>query len=417
MAVLIGAVADDFTGATDVASMLSRGGLATILQLGRPAPDAAPPEADAVVVALKSRTAPVAEAVEDSLAAWRWMARAGARQCYFKYCSTFDSTDAGNIGPVTEALMAETGALQTVYTPAFPENGRSIYFGKLFVGDRLLSESGMRNHPLTPMTDPDLTRVLVPQLSAAAAVGLVPWPVVRRGASAVTEALAALAADGVAHTVVDGLEQADLDVLAQAVRDWPLVTAGSGLALSLAGLLGTAAEPQALPAVGGPTLLLSGSCSEATNAQVARWEAGGGATLRLDPLALAEGDAPAVAAHIEDALAGRPTLLAATQPPEKVREAQARLGKERAAALVEDALAEAARTARSRGAKRFVVAGGETSGAVAKALRAERLAVGPSIAPGVPWCATLGPDPIALALKSGNFGAETFFADALGTAP
>jgi uncharacterized protein YgbK (DUF1537 family) len=380
------------------------------------------PEAEAVVVALKSRTAPAAEAVAESLASWRWAAAGGARQCYFKYCSTFDSTPRGNIGPVAEALMAETGADQTVYCPACPENGRTIYQGKLFVFDQLLSESGMRNHPLTPMTDADLCRVLQAQLSPGAKVGLVPFAVVEQGATAIRARLDALAADGVAHAVVDALTDAHLAALGSACAGMALVTAGSGLGLALPanfeaeGLL-AGGTPDALPEIGGPMLLLSGSCSVATNAQVARWEAEGGALLRLDPLALADGGQSA-----EDALGWArqqpgPALIAATQPPESVRAAQERLGRERAAALVEETLSEIAVDARASGIRRFVVAGGETSGAVAQALGAERLAVGPSIAPGVPWCTALGAEPVALALKSGNFGAETFFADAVRTAP
>lgn len=426
MRILLGAVADDFTGATDLASMLTRGGMRTLLKLGAPEEGEKLAQegiaAEAVVVALKSRTAPVAEAVAASLASWRWMAAGGARQCYFKYCSTFDSTPGGNIGPVAEALMAETGAAQTVYCPAFPENGRTVHQGHLFVQDRLLSESGMENHPLTPMTDPDLRRVLAAQLAPGARVGLVPFAVVDRGAAAIAGRLAELAAEGVAHVVVDALGEAHLAALGAACRELPLVTAASGLGLALPanfaaeGLLaGGAAD--ALAAVGGPVLMLSGSCSAATGAQVARWERDGGATLRLDPLALAEGRQGADAA-LDWALAQPgPALAAATQPPEQVRAAQARLGRERAAALVEETLAGIARRARARGVRRFVVAGGETSGAVAEALGAGRLAVGPSIAPGVPWCATLDAEPLALALKSGNFGAETFFADAVETAP
>lgn len=423
MSIRLGAIADDFTGATDLASMLSRGGLRTVLRLGVPDEGEALPETDAVVVALKSRTAPVDEAVADSVLSWRWLAEAGTERCYFKYCSTFDSTPEGNIGPVAEALMRETGATHTIYTPAFPENGRSIYFGKLFVGDVLLSESGMRNHPLTPMRDADLPRLLAPQLSEGVEVGLVPWPVVQQGAAAVSAALAALAAQGKAHVVVDALTQADLDALATAVRDAPLVTAGSGLGLSLAAeLAGATAEPSVtLPAIGGAVLMLSGSCSEASNAQVNRWEADGGATLRLDPRALNAdwaGEGERITRWFAARLAlGQPCLIAATQPPEIVRTTQEELGTERAAALVEQALAAMAFTGRKIGARRFVVAGGETSGAVAQALGAERLAVGPSIAPGVPWCTTLEDAPVALALKSGNFGAESFFQDALEMAP
>jgi len=401
MALLLGAVADDFTGATDLASMLTRGGMRTVLRLAAPTVGAAAPDCEAVVVALKSRTAPVAEAVAESLESWRWAARAGARQCYFKYCSTFDSTPDGNIGPVAEALMEETGSKQTVYCPAFPENGRTIYQGKLFVFDELLSESGMRNHPLTPMTDADLRRVLAAQLAEGAKVGLVAHAAVRKGPEAIRTPLAALG------DACDGMR---------------LVTAASGLGMALPanfaaqGLLaGGAAD--ALPRIGGQALLLSGSCSTATNAQVARWEAGGGATLRLDPLALAERQQDVGTAWDWLGRQNGPALVAATQPPDAVRAAQEKLGRARAAALVEETLAGIAVTARARGTRRFVVAGGETSGAVAKALGAERLAVGRSIAPGVPWCATLDAHPIALALKSGNFGAETFFADALECAP
>lgn len=415
----IAAIADDFTGATDLASMLARGGLRTELVLGRPEQDLAPIAVDALVIALKSRTAPVAEAVADSLASWQWAAAGGARRCYVKYCSTFDSTPEGNIGPVAEALMDALGASQTVYTPAFPENGRSIYMGKLFVGDRLLSETGMRTHPLTPMTESDLCRVLAPQLSAGAQAGLVRWPIVRQGPAAVAAALEALASDGVGHVVVDALDQGDLDALAEVVRDWPLVTAGSGLALSLGRLLaGADPAPARLPEIGGPTVLLSGSCSDATNAQVARWLADGGSTIRIDPMALATGDAD-YAAPMADAVARGPALLTATAGAEAVKAVQATLGTDRAATLIETALARVASHLLDQGVRRFIVAGGETSGAVASALGVRQMAVGPSIAPGVPWCVGRARDgaPVALALKSGNFGRETFFADALEIAP
>ncbi len=423
MQLILGAVADDFTGATDLASMLARGGLSTVLQLGRPGLGDPCPEAQAVVVALKSRTSPVDAAVSDSVASWRWMAEAGAGICYFKYCSTFDSTPRGNIGPVAEALMAETGASQTIYTPAFPENGRTIYQGKLFVGHELLSESGMRNHPLTPMTDSDLTRVLVPQLSTGAKVGLVRWEIVRQGAAGIKAELGRLAGDGVAHVVVDGLTQEDLDALAEATRDMPLVTAGSGLGLSMAKILaGGDAEPSdRLPEIGGPALMLSGSCSQASNAQVDRWEADGGAMLRLDPREIAADSASVrqrtAKATLEKLDSAQAVLVSATQPPEIVKTVQAELGAAKAAEYVEATLAAIAVEAKQAGIRRFIVAGGETSGAVAQALGATRLAVGRSIAPGVPWCATLDDTPLALALKSGNFGRETFFADALGLAP
>ncbi|MEM9141175.1 MAG: 3-oxo-tetronate kinase [Pseudomonadota bacterium] len=419
---LLGAVADDFTGATDLANMLARAGMRTVLALGAPTPGDPVPEAEAVVAALKSRTAPVPEAVDESLTAWRWLAEGGAEQCYFKYCSTFDSTPKGNIGPVAAALMEETGADFTVYCPAFPEAGRTIYRGHLFVFDQPLHESPLKDHPLTPMTDANLMRWLSPQLGGAE-VGLIGADVVDQGADAIRAAMDALKAKGIRHAVVDALNNDHLEALGRASAGMPLVTAGSGLGLGLPGtfagrLAGGAAD--ALPAIGGPALLLSGSCSAATNAQVARWEADGGALLRMDPLAVAEGRSTAEGlwTWASNALKAAPgALIAATQPPDAVRAVQQTLGTERAAALVEETLSAVAQAARAAGIRRFIVAGGETSGAVTSALGISRLAVGPQIAPGVPWCATIGDDPTALALKSGNFGAETFFQDALESAP
>lgn len=420
---LLGAVADDFTGATDLANMLARAGMRTVLALGRPDADDPVPEAEAVVVALKSRTAPVAEAVADSRAAWGWLAEAGAVQCYFKYCSTFDSTPEGNIGPVALALMEDTGADFTVYCPAFPEAGRTIYQGNLFVFEMPLNESPLKDHPLTPMTDANLARWLSPQLGGEA-VGLIPFAAVEAGAKGIELAIRQLRADGIRHAIVDALTDRHLEALGQAVAGLPLVTAGSGLGLGLpanfarAGRL-AGGRADVLAPVGGRCLMLSGSCSAATNAQVARWEQSGGAVLRFDPLSLADGEMDAArawewaSARLDDL----PVLVATTAPPDRVKAAQAKLGTARAAALVEETLAAIAVSARADGVRRFIVAGGETSGAVASALGVRKLAVGPQIAPGVPWCATIGEQPVALALKSGNFGGDTFFADALGLAP
>ncbi|MEM1297690.1 MAG: 3-oxo-tetronate kinase [Pseudomonadota bacterium] len=421
MKVLLGAVADDFTGATDLANMLARAGMRTVLALGRPGEGDPVPETEAVVVALKSRTAPVAEAVGDSVASWRWLAAAGAEQCCFKYCSTFDSTQEGNIGPVSLALMAETGADFTVYCPAFPEAGRTIYQGNLFVFDQPLHESPLKDHPLTPMTDANLARWLGPQVGGEA-VSLIGYADVDAGAAAIRARMDALRAEGVRHAVVDALTDAHLEALGAACAGMPFVTAGSGLGLGLPGNFARAGQlaggrADALPEIGGDAVLLSGSCSAATNAQVARWEADGGALRRLDPLDLAEG--AETIDKIWDWMAAQdgPALAAATAPPDAVKAAQAKLGVEGAARIVEDTLSGVALRAREAGVRRFIVAGGETSGAVASALGVERLAVGPQIAPGVPWCATIADAPVALALKSGNFGAETFFADALETAP
>ena len=416
---LLGCIADDFTGATDLANMLVRAGMRTVQTIGIPRDDAAVVDADAVVVAQKSRTIPAAEAVAQSVAALEWLRQRGARQIYFKYCSTFDSTDAGNIGPVADALLAALDAKFTIACPAFPVNRRTIYLGHLFVGDVLLSDSPMRDHPLTPMRDASLVRVLARQTWRP--VGLVPYPTVRRGAVAIGEAFARLATDGIAYAVVDAIEDEDLLAIGRACADLALVTAGSGIALGLpqnfrdAGLLPERADAAVMPVASGKAAVLAGSCSAATRAQVAAW-AKSHTAIVLDPLA--GGDAAALAAAAlaaaqPDLAAGRPFLVASTAAPERVAEAQRALGRDAAATLVEDAFALLARELVARGVDRLVVAGGETSGAVVQALGVEALAIGPQIDPGVPWTAATGRHRLALALKSGNFGSEEFFAKAL----
>lgn len=413
---ILGVIADDFTGATDVASMLVRAGLRTVQVVG--VPQHAAPQADAVVVALKSRTAPVADAVQESLAAWRWLRAAGARQCYFKYCSTFDSTPQGNIGPVAEALMAETGSDFTIACPALPENGRSVYRGHLFVGDQLLSDSSMRHHPLTPMTDANLVRVLQAQVEGK--VGLVREDVVNRGSSAITAQLATLRAEGVRFAVVDATHNDHLHVLAEVCADMPLVTAGSGLALGLPaayaarGWVKPDATAAALPRVGGRAAVLSGSCSSATQAQVAHWLAEGRPAFCIDPLHLAAEQpvAKEALAWAAGFAADIPVLVYATATSANVLETQRTLGADRAGHLVEQCLGRIATGLVAAGVRRLVVAGGETSGAVVQALGVRQLRIGASIDPGVPWTQA-DESLIQLALKSGNFGGVDFFSKAL----
>jgi uncharacterized protein YgbK (DUF1537 family) len=414
MSVLLGAIADDFTGATDLCNTLVRRGMRTVQLIDVPAPGSAVPNADAVVIALKSRTIPAEDAVAMSLDALRWLLQAGARQFLFKYCSTFDSTDRGNIGPVGEALL---GALQsdfTIYCPAFPENGRTIFKGYLFVGDVLLSESGMRDHPLTPMRDPSLVRVL--QGQSTHKVGLVQHATVARGPAAIRDAFAALRQDGVRHAIVDAVADADLEAIGEACADLTLITGGSGIALGLpenfrrAGLLGTGGGADALPPTKGAAAVLSGSCSVATQAQV-KYMSERAPIFTIDPLVAANGNDVAAAAldWAASKLGEVPILISATAPPETVAAVQEKLGREKAGALVEGVMAKVARGLVERGVRRLVVAGGETSGAVVQALGVTGLRIGRQIDPGVPWTMSLGEPAIALALKSGNFGAPDFF--------
>ncbi len=420
MSVLLGCIADDFTGATDLASMLVRAGMRTVQTIGVPEDARLAAGADAVVVALKSRTIPVRDAVSQSLAALGWLRAAGARQIYFKYCSTFDSTPAGNIGPVADALLDALGSDFAIACPAFPENGRTIYKGHLFVGDLLLSDSPMKDHPLTPMTDANLVRVLARQTKRK--VGLVEHKTVHSGAAAIAARFDELRAAGTAYAIVDALADEDLMAIGAACASHALVTAGSGVALGLpqnyfaAGLMQPRTDAAELPVAGGKPAVLAGSCSAATRQQVARMAERHPAHA-LDPVAdpdperLARKALEAIASALE---AGQPFLVYSTAEPSQIAAVQAKLGQEQAAALVEDALALLAQRIVASGVRRLVVAGGETSGAVVKALGVKALAIGAQIDPGVPWTASVGSEPrLALALKSGNFGAEDFFEKAL----
>jgi uncharacterized protein YgbK (DUF1537 family) len=403
--------------------MLVRGGMRTVQNIGVPA-SSETLEADALVVALKSRTIPAADAVAQSLAALDWLRAQGCRQFFFKYCSTFDSTDAGNIGPVTDALLDALSAngnvnAFTIACPAFPENGRTIFRGHLFVGDTLLNASGMENHPLTPMRDANLVSVL--QRQTRSKVGLVRYDAVARGVSAVRESFDTLRDEGVRMAIADAVSDADLYVLGEACADLTLITGGSGVALGLpanfrrAGLLEEQGDAAQLPPVDGLSAVLAGSASKATNGQVAEWRATRPA-FRIDPLAAARGENV-----VEQALAfaqpyldkAEPILIYATATPDEVKAVQRELGVNEAGHLVESTLAAIARGLRERGVRKFVVAGGETSGAVVQALDVHTLRIGAQIDPGVPATATTGAEPLALALKSGNFGTTDFFEKAL----
>jgi uncharacterized protein YgbK (DUF1537 family) len=412
MPLLLGCIADDFTGATDLANTLVKGGMTAVQVIG--VPTGPLPEADAVIIALKSRTAPVGEAVAQSLAACGALLAAGAKQIFWKYCSTFDSTDQGNIGPVADALLKRLGSGFALACPAFPTNGRTIYLGHLFVGNALLNESGMENHPLTPMTDANLVRVLGRQTDGA--VGLVPFNTVEQGAAATRQAMMRLGEQGRRYAIVDAVTDQHLLAIGEAAAQHALITGGSGVAMGLpenfrrAGLLPARGDAASLPPMQGMAAVVAGSCSRATLGQIglARDHV---PVLELD--ALATPDAATLTAQALEWVAGklaadRPVVIAASAPPEKVAALQAKLGRDAAGALIEAAMAAIAEGLVARGVGRLVVAGGETSGAVVQRLGVTALRIGPEIDPGVPWTFA-EPRGLHLALKSGNFGARDFF--------
>jgi 3-dehydrotetronate 4-kinase len=420
MTILLGCIADDFTGATDLANNLVRCGMRVVQTIGVPV---APLDetADAVVIALKSRTVPPEQAVQQSLAALAWLQGQGAQQFYFKVCSTFDSTPTGNIGPVTDALMAALDCDLALVTPAFPDNGRTVFKGHLFVGDVLLSESGMQNHPLTPMTNANLVRVL--QAQTKRRVGLIDRSVVARGPQAIRARMAQLRESGVSLAIADAVNNDDLLQLGKALEGAQLMTAGSGLAIGLPQNFSIAPSVNSshLPAARGFQAIVSGSCSLATNRQVAAFKQAGHAAFEIDPLRIAAGDdvAAEALAWAAPQVSEGPLLIFSSADAQAVQQIQQCLGATNAGALVEETLARIAAGLVKLGVGQLVIAGGETSGACVQALGISSMRIGPQVDPGVPWClAATAHGPLHLALKSGNFGADDFFTRAftmLGT--
>jgi len=418
MAMLLGCVADDFTGATDLANTLAKEGLRTIFLNGVPRGTIDISSAEAVVVAIKSRTAPVEAAVSQSLAVLAYLRAAGAGRIFFKYCSTFDSTAAGNIGPVTDALLGALGSTFTVVCPAFPETGRTIYMGYLFVNGIPLAESHMRHHPLTPMTDSSLPRLMTRQ--SAGQAGLVAYPTIAAGEPAIRSALQRLPAEGKRYAIVDALLDKDLLEIGRACSDLPLVTGASGMAMGLAADLrrrhpsADSADATRLEKSDGLSAVLAGSCSAATLAQVEhmkrRWPA-----LAIDPLKLAAGkqSAAAAVAWAAEKLQSGPVLIYSSAAPEVLKAVQAKLPPAEAGRILESAMAQVAAELVKCGVRRLVVAGGETAGAVVAGLGIRALRIGPQIDPGVPWTMSLDQPRVFLALKSGNFGSVEFFTKAL----
>jgi uncharacterized protein YgbK (DUF1537 family) len=423
MSIALGVVADDYTGASDLANALTRNGLTTVQTIGVPVDGLTLPDVDAVVVALKSRSIPAAEAVERSLAADRWLRAQGADHVLFKICSTFDSTDAGNIGPVTDALAAACGERAVLVNPSFPETRRTVYQGHLFVADRPLDESPLKDHPLNPMHDADLVRVLGRQ--SAHPVGLADLRTVAAGVEALAEHRDALAAAGVGSVIVDAVFERDLEVIGAVAASRKLSVGASGIgiglarALTVSGRASGRTDAAAGAPVGGPAVCLAGSCSRATLAQIERAEASM-PVLHLDVedvLALGGAVERAIAWAGERIAAG-PLLVASSADASAVGRLQERHGREHTGNAIEAAMATLAEAMVARGVRRLVVAGGETSGAVVDRLGLAAFLIGREIAAGVPVLHTVGrADRMSLALKSGNFGGPDFFADALAAMP
>ncbi len=419
MNLLLGCIADDFTGATDLANNLVRTGMRVVQTIGVPTGPLSA-EVDCVVIALKTRTIAPADAVAQSLQALRWLQGQGARQFYFKYCSTFDSwyqgEVRGNIGPVTEALMDALGTDFTIATPAFPDNGRTVFKGHLFVGDALLSDSGMKDHPLTPMRDANLVRVM--QAQCQSKVGLIDHKAVAAGPEAVSRAITQLRQQAVRIAIVDAVSNDDLMRLGPALRDLPLLTAGSGVAIALPANFGLQADARTsrLPLAQGRQAIVCGSCSQATLAQIQHALTQGVPAWSLEPAALMDdaGQQQAIDQALQFAArhSNTPVLVYSSAAPDAVRAIQQRFGVEQAGQRVEQTLAAIARGLVQQGVRQLVVAGGETSGACVQALGIEQLQIGPQIDPGVPWCharAPLSPEGLHITLKSGNFGGVDFF--------
>lgn len=421
MTLSLGCIADDYTGASDLANTLTRCGLRTVQTIGIPDASLRLPDADAVVVSLKSRSIAADKAIAQSLAAHAWLREHGAAHVLFKICSTFDSTDAGNIGPVMDALRGASGDPIVLVTPAFPETARTVYQGHLFVGSVPLNESPLKDHPLNPMHDANLVRVLGRQSQLR--VGLAERATVAAGEDALREKLANLAAQGIASVIADAVAPDDLNTIGRVALKHRVSVGASGLGFGLARALIASGRVQAqkdnsdASAVGGYALCLAGSCSQATLQQIARAERTM-PVLRLDPERLIAGsdETAGAIAWASARLANGPVLIASSAPPESVRALQARHGGEAAGRAIEQAMAAIAEALIASGVRRLVIAGGETSGAVVDRLKLPGFLVGDEIAAGVPMLRTL-PDPkrepMLLALKSGNFGGPDFFADAL----
>ncbi|ANL76018.1 hypothetical protein AMC83_PE00606 (plasmid) [Rhizobium phaseoli] len=422
MAISLGSIADDYTGASDLANTLTKNGLRTVQTVGIPDPSLALPEVDAVVVSLKIRSVPASEAVTAATEAERWLRQQGAGHVLYKICSTFDSTDAGNIGPVTEALGEAAGGGGVLVTPAFPETGRTVYLGHLFVGGQPLNESPLKDHPLNPMHDANLVRVLARQ--SRGAVGLIDLAAIAAGPAAAKAKLDDLRTTGATMAIADAIFERDLETLGEIALETPVSTGASGLGLGLARALvrsgrisGSATGEDVIRPVGGLSAIIAGSCSKATLRQLDIAEQSM-PVLRLDPERLLAAGPDEIAAAISwagDRISAGPVVVAASAAPETVSRLQSQYGREASGHAIETATSTIAAELVDRGVRRLVVAGGETSGAAVDKLAIPAFLIGPEIAPGVPVLRTVSnrQGDMLLALKSGNFGGQDFFTAAL----
>jgi 3-dehydrotetronate 4-kinase len=414
----LGCIADDYTGASDLANTLTRAGLRTVQTIGVPADDLELPEVDAVVVSLKSRSIEASLAVTRSRAAETWLRGRGARHILFKICSTFDSTDKGNIGPVMDALREDCGERIVLVTPAFPETGRTVYQGNLFVGAVPLDESPLKDHPLNPMHDSNLVRVLARQ--SRTRIGLVSLATVTKGPDAVRARLSEVAAQGFGAAIIDAVFDPDLETIGRVALDHRLSVGASGIGLGLARALVAAAAGKSASssaaAIGGLAAILAGSCSQATLGQIAAAEKIM-PVLHLDPEQIVQGKDEARRALVwaRERLQSGPLLIASSATPDRVAALQARHGRDATGHAIEEAMADIAEALIAVGVRRLIVAGGETSGAVVDRLQIPGFLVGEEIAAGVPVLQAVGAKQgdMLLALKSGNFGGPEFFSDAL----
>lgn len=424
MTLALGCIADDYTGASDLANMLTRCGLRTVQTIGVPDDALALPDVDAVVVSLKSRSIEASQAVARSREADKWLRARGASHVLFKICSTFDSTDAGNIGPVMDALRADSGDAIVLVTPAFPGTGRTVYQGNLFVGSVPLNESPLKDHPLNPMHDSNLVRVLARQSKSK--VGLVDLATVAKGAEAIRERLTDLAKQGTHAAIIDAVFDPELEIIGQVALDHRLSVGASGMGLALArglvasGRVRAASASADQKAIGGPVACLAGSCSQATLAQIAHAEKSM-PVLRLDPEKIVAGSSEVQRAldWSREHIGKGPVLIASSSTPDQVSALQARHGRAAAGHAIEQAMAAISEGLVAAGVRRLVIAGGETSGAVVDRLGIPAFLVGPEIAAGVPVLRCVGwskGDAVA-ALKSGNFGGPDFFSDAIRLMP